>query len=723
MDNDKYLFTQQLLNGALLELNDYNYIKSIDLLRKVAVCIENSGRLKELDDVENHYFYMLNYLKTHSLSSNAEEINSVKVKIKNISDKLHRDLIMVEDSPYGAQLRFEKLRPEENLQSIISDYLSEAARLRTDPATFTDSAVRAGLERLSTDIFNRLWTIYNIDEDTATLLADIISDKSISSTDRELWVNALGFSLTYYNDYRVFDILKLTAKSEEQRLRIAASVWLAITSAASDDYNSITFNDENSISYEIFRSLADCLTEVENDLFRDMSAIGTRLNGIDLTNLDAIKNIDLSTEDYEKIKRFNEAQASGADVFGKSIGRMRHYPFFATLANWFLPFDPFHSSLAGITNGEGAEIAETIAAIPNIADSDKYAMLLSMANLPAEMRNQVLTSIVDGMRSISDTPEFRDAMDGLSKPHDNIIISNQIHQLSRFLNTHPDRTKFPLSRLWTIENMFTPSKMTAVGMNTDNFFGLGKLLYKRGQAKIAAELIDFSAHDIEIEDLSTEDLELLGDTGNMAFDDISRNFHRASAAYGEILNRDPKRIDIAIKLSHLYILTGLPEQGLDVLNRIETDNKDTSLLICMAECYTALGKFDEAINTLLQADYNSSEENFDIKIRQIDLYIKNAQPYEAYQALAQLPEHTKEQLAPGLQGIVMWLCGDSEEALASWKAKLKNDEQSNDFLKELRKTISSLSKYPIGQSDGYAGLCVAPDILTYQVNGSKFGNI
>ncbi len=71
----------------------------------------------------------------------------------------------------------------------------------------------------------------------------------------------------------------------------------------------------------------------------------------------------------------------------------------------------------------------------------------------------------------------------------------------------------------------------------------------------------------------------------------------------------------------------------------------------------------------------------------------------------------------------MWLCGDSEEALASWKAKLKNDEQSNDFLKELRKTISSLSKYPIGQSDGYVGLCVAPDILTYQVNGSKFGNI
>ena len=99
---------------------------------------------------------MLRFIADHPSSAKMSEIKSITDDIKSILSDLDRAIESQNDSLYASQLRFESLRPEENIQSIISDYLSEAERLRTDVASLTDSRGRSKLERLACDIFNRL---------------------------------------------------------------------------------------------------------------------------------------------------------------------------------------------------------------------------------------------------------------------------------------------------------------------------------------------------------------------------------------------------------------------------------------------------------------------------------------------------------------------------------------------------------------------------------------
>ena len=73
-------------------------------------------------------------------------------------------------------------------------------------------------------------------------------------------------------------------------------------------------------------------------------------------------SIDVSG--FEKIKDFIEAQNRGDDVYMATLGKMRQFPFFNNIPNWFLPFHAGHSALAEVTDGEGLAFADTVGKMP-----------------------------------------------------------------------------------------------------------------------------------------------------------------------------------------------------------------------------------------------------------------------------------------------------------------------------------------------------------------------
>ena len=116
---------------------------------------------------------------------------------------------------------------------------------------------------------------------------------------------------------------------------------------------------------------------------------------------------------------------------------MRRTRFFSETANWFLPFYPDHGDFAGIIDGGGAVLAQQLADIPFLCDSDKYAMMMSIVNAPGSRQAALLGTLTENYRRMADSnPQgFAEAL-GIkadTRTRRRMAANNYIKNLYRFL--------------------------------------------------------------------------------------------------------------------------------------------------------------------------------------------------------------------------------------------------------------------------------------------------
>ncbi len=715
------------LQAAEDDLDRSNIRRALGLLRAVAKRLNCPEISKDIDKVEGRYFYMLRFLYGNPSSAQDAEIKVITDTITDIIAALSHHFDAQGDTLYGAQIRFEELRPEENLQSIISDYLSEAERLRTDTAALTNPRSRAMLERLANDIFNRLWTVGKLDQDTADLVIDLIGDDGIRAAHRELWVNGIGMALAHRQNDEVLRMLYTIAGNNNRRISIAAAIWLLITLLCmkenlplgeSEQVWHIVTETAGLDALGIYKIIVQNFTSENGDFFNDIASLSQRFKGINPTNPGELKNLDLGSDDYDKLRRFNEAQANGADVFIKSIGRMRQYPFFATLANWFMPFDPQHSALAEITDGEGAEIAESIARMPNRADSDKYAVLLSMSQMPPSMRNTTLSAMVDSMRMMSDMPEYNEAMKEFANISDRALVANQLHGIARFCKYFPKVDEFKFTLRWTPYFMLYFDEVAKIFDNAQ-IIELANFAVKHGFRHEAMRYFDIISHTDD-GTMTDEDYETYADLLVENQSTNQDNLDKAIDIYRQLLSEDAARIDIALKLAKVFRELSLVRESIETLINagVEGSNNIEALKL-LAECYLTTNQVDEAIETLHQADYLLPADDNSAKLSLAYAYMLGNYPDEAAGTISLIAPEQRDSKFPGLERIILWLTGHPDEAV---ETDLSGDDLDR-FLNQLSNSIESLWSYPIGETKAYTGLKTLPDIMAYRAKGSQFGNL
>lgn len=457
--DNKYFIAET--TEALQSLRDKRYAEAISHLRAAAKI--EPGIERDAEALEAQFFYMLRFLA----SDNA--MPDIDTALADIASRLRviARRIRIEDerlrgtSLYSGVLRYAALRPEETLESLFSDYIAELDRLSTDTAALTDTRRRGTLERLASDIFNRLWTVFPLSDEARTLTASMLSDEAMPLHDRELWVAALGLNFCTYPTDAVADLMLEVHAGDNARLSTLAAVWLVLGC----DGNAFSERVKSAIDAAQPSDLADILLEWVRSIARTaiadsgkgdgMERLGrlgrgfmNRMRDIDpekyeekLTDPDWI-NSQLDSKDYEAIRRFAEAQTKGEDVFAGTLGKMRHFDFFNTLSNWFLPFHTAHSALAPVVDGEGAALADTVAAIPVLCDSDKYAMLLSMAQMPQGMSGDAMATLSQEMMSVTYSDEFEEMRKAAGEPSRRALINNEIKNIYRFFTLHRNRGEF-----------------------------------------------------------------------------------------------------------------------------------------------------------------------------------------------------------------------------------------------------------------------------------------
>ena len=82
----------------------------------------------------------------------------------------------------------------------------------------------------------------------------------------------------------------------------------------------------------------------QEDLMNDINALEENPEWQDMLDKTGIA---------DKLKELTDLQMEGADVFMSTFSHLKSFPFFQSIQNWFLPFNPEHTALSGSAGGAG----------------------------------------------------------------------------------------------------------------------------------------------------------------------------------------------------------------------------------------------------------------------------------------------------------------------------------------------------------------------------------
>lgn len=667
----------------------------------------------EAHATDRRYYYMLRSMAQGMPDPNqAGETSAMLETALVLGERAYRRATLGDsDTLYSSYVRYAGMREGESVPTLAVDFLTEHSAVLSDPEALLDSGRRAPLERLSRDIFHRIWVEYPLDEDSFDAILNLISEDDIPQADREAWLSAVTLGLLEGYDPRRFRLLEEASKLDNVRLRAAA-----LTGLFWGYYRFATLNnspgtasirrrllsepdfaeDMRTVVYEYARQLgaAAIAQRVENDILPRINSLGAemmrRLGNVDLSSKspeeiqDLLAGSDLSGMADENarhsMQNINELAEEGDDVFFSFLKPMHQQNFFSDIANWWLPFDTTRSEFAEIFDGEGAALGEMFGRLGFLCDSDKYAILMAVAAAPRTMRAQSLSMMVEQYGMIADRMPHsdEDAAHQLSA-----AVANYMKNAYRFYRLF--RRKGELS------NPFAPS----FGLNSspaiaelyteyDTTLGIAERLYKSGIRPLAFPFyLGVTAARMP------QEIEILRHAAEAA---ESANYHTEAI---EWLYRAhelaPTREDVTLRLSELLEKNGRGGEILSLFDNLGEGNINSVRgMEIYADSLSKAGRNDEALNILSKAIYlhGDAKETAAIKLRQGEIQLLDGNPLAVAELFdgfnADAPENALEAAILRLTGTSHLASREPDKAFSAYRRSLRtvNPYEEIDKLEE-----------------------------------------
>lgn len=703
---------------------------AFDALRQLGDAAGAAAVLPELDVLEQRYFYMLRFISGgNTVPGTDKELEAIGKTAAELCNRLYIEgMVRDDNSLYYSQLRYQRLRPEENPGSLVSDYLSEHERLRTDSASLTDSRRQAARERLATDIFNRIWVEYPLSDESATLLESIILDDDIPEHDRILWTGALGLGSLHFSDSRRTDLLLAIHSGAGETLSAIAAVWLVLGNEASgvedcagpqrvaEAIDRTNGNDLTDIYLELYRATGtEAMTaDMRRNIMPGLMDIGRKLAGQADCSPDKIAE-QLGTGGFDAIKGFMEAQANGDDVYMDTLGHMRQFPFFHGVANWFLPFYASHSELSEVTDGEGAAIAEAVDRMPMFCDSDKYALILSIAMAPKSMQTQMFNAMMENSAMMPGSEEFDTAMSEMKRHGRRAVINNYIRNLYRFFRLYRRKNEF--AKVFDTGGEFHNFPAATLADNHhEGLRAIGELLMKQKNYTAA-----FGVYTLLLNyDDTNADYWFSRGLCNKE----SLNPALSSVDFERALELRPGHLPTVRLLSEAYMANEEYEEAIGILEPATAANPDDiELLRTLADaCYGASNNA-RALEVCYNIAYLAPD---DASIKPMMAWLLAlGGDFDAAELLyADFIGDSNEALDLMRYGHTLWAAGRTADALEAYaQAERAADAgQTGEFRKLFAISLGDGIGQAIG-ADRYSALHTVPDILAFRNYGSRLGHL
>lgn len=714
--------------------HDADISRMLRTARRLAMDFGRKDLADSLKAMEQRRFYMLRTLmQGHEVPNFEAEAAQARELVYGVVGALQHSLLAADrTTPFGIQMRFQELRPEENLESLVSDYLAESERLSTDTSALTDSRKRAALERISADIFKHLWVNAPFDDDQRQLIVSILTDESIASADRRMWTAAVGLGNIPFTDSSRFDILLDVYRVPDAPLSVVALCWLcmgliwadsmpvelpvekyvkAIAAVHPDDaalFVRECLRIDTSITYrksrmpnqaEMWQKYQSMFGDAMTDGQLDMDKLREKME----------QSGAMDSAQFDMMKSMDDGNRRGDDVFFDTFRPLRAFPFFSEISNWFRPFATDASELAAVTDGGGVLLADTIRRVPMLPDSDKYAIILSLAQTPENMRAQALDAITAQFYSVLDSPEFGDNLSEPSEASRAALINTYLKDMFRFFKLSPfryGRGSADVSRIIYDGNF---NRLVAeLTPGADMLLETADILYDSGLFAAAARYYAAA-----------------GGFGAMTAEQAKRyvscyfgsESDEAFAVYQDYLMAVPDSVPVLVHTARLLRKAGRMDDAQRYLEHaLKLEPERIEALEVLADVYADSRQLDKEIEVRYQIDYLTESQNTANGALLAICLVHKGELDEAAAVYAAMPAEALGEDEELNFAVTLWLAGKRNQSLTMLMQVAKDRNYEPAALLDRLKTVGD--RLATDRRDSIDLLC---EILSLNLSDSQFG--
>ena len=426
--------------------------------------------------ISTSYHYMLQYLSQGVLDPQRDSILAqIIADVYLLTDKTVISLA-AQQSTHIFYQRNEQYKSR-GLQTIVDEYVEVFSKLqligdvneRSNNSEAETSILRQ-CETLESDIFNKVWSSFPASAADIQAISSLLLDDNLPLHLKSLVLSALMLGLSKFFDApKLKSLLNSYALLSDTELKLRALINTVI----------VIFLYRNRIS--LYKDILTAIKRLEDepDFVSDLQNVFTRLihsrntenisrklhdiitpelNKMGSELLDKIKGKSPGTLDINeieenpqwqqwldnsgitgKLEELNELQLQGGDVFISTFARLKSFPFFNTLSNWFLPYHDNSSVMKSAFGSTTSPLTSLFSAMPFLCDSDKYSMLLYLEAAPEAQRNMLLQQFQAQQEQLQEL--HSEDMQSPAKMRDN-IVNRYIQDLYRFFKLFSRRREF-----------------------------------------------------------------------------------------------------------------------------------------------------------------------------------------------------------------------------------------------------------------------------------------
>ncbi len=514
-----------------------------------------------------------------------------------------------EPGVYFSTLRFELSRPDDTIPGILREL--------TAPSLSASES-----EALATRAFNRIWVSHPLPQSAIDGLRTYLVEPEtlLRPHLRQLLTGALLLgSLTYFDPRKAMLLAEIYQANPDTRLAMDALTSLILILASTPAHA----RGDRKLS-EALKAL-ESVDRLPDDLHiafatlirsRDTERVTRKITDELIPDLIKMKpSIDNLTKDApglidedgemnpqwdemlsssgigDKLRELSEMQSEGADVLMATMGPLKDFPFFNEVANWFLPFYTSHS-IAG--DDKLKAMAETIAGLPQLCDSDKYSLLLLAQRVgPAAIDGGMAQALTEQHRQ-----EAEDIATSLPDPRRERREAAEafVRNVYRFFRLFRRKDEFADPFASPINPVTTPLLASTVAVDENEMRLAAEFYFRRGYYADALLLLD------KLEEISVPAADTYQKKG-YALEQLGRP-EEALAQYDTADLIDSDSVWTLRRIAALHRAAGRPAEALTFYDRIEALRPGKYAdIMGRAAALEQLSRFSDALALYYRADY------------------------------------------------------------------------------------------------------------------------
>lgn len=308
------------------------------------------------------------------------------------------------------------------VRTVLEAYVQDMAMMAFEP----ENTRKAKMEKLTADhhaymkqLFNALLVAPMWNDRRAADFADLLLSPTIDRDDALLLVSAVMLATMNVNDPYKWDMLaEVYVRATDKVLKMRALVgW--VLSLPYDPRGPRLFPfvqerikamlaDKTTLKQLLdmqMQMLFCCNADADNEeiqrnimptLIKNTNLQMTRLGIVEKED-DPMKDImdpNAAERDMEEMERkyrkMMDMQKQGSDIYFGGFSRMKTFPFFNDLCNWFAPFNAAHPALGAARERlAGSTFLNNLMENGPFCDSDKYSFALAIAQIMDRMPDNV----------------------------------------------------------------------------------------------------------------------------------------------------------------------------------------------------------------------------------------------------------------------------------------------------------------------------------------------